>query len=1137
MFKHNYFIAFAVIICIYLLWTAEHVSGPKDKLKRIWRNRVEWQKEKKLRSTSNTTRVETSNTTRVETSNTTRVESEENETKSQDAPQDAPTHLHETNRIESEQTDVARETNKQLQKIDVSCNNERPPEIHAFVLWNPSLWESQLKIIRDSELEIVDTFEVEKDHYKWCLNIYGSESNVKHHGNCKKYGNPKVVVVKDKTPIYGEKKTIGARQILNQNIYGMKTLLRKQTSLGYMAVHSSNNVEEAYLILEPLSRHYGVQPEFETIEDVFNVLNKYPCLRYVVQRSHHEVSSASISKDIDILVSDYFMFKSLTGARSRYPKTMREVDNGPNIQNIVADRWTFDVRYIGDGHYDTKWQQDMLQRRIPHDFFFIQEPISYAFSLIYYYNVHKPYRKCRKEHIHIVKNVQPLLSDVHSLRAKTGLRTYMNAHNYTVSKPHDTTVGYYKFSSLYSAELSDYHHHNCKYITAQTEFGKVILKQEPTQWNTKCGKKEVFPQFCDRPVGDIATYEASMLLGIEHVPLTIGKFLHDHDFLNVLSQCPAMKKRYHNRGVSFHSVQIMEDSIVSYNPQHKNAADFVRVGILDFLMDNCDRFGYYPRWDNVQLLSKSYNKHNWAKKGADFFIFDNAKALSCLGMTQYTKEDSRRQFDFFWENWQIDESNTLPPIAGRLGTYLKEVVPYIRKFVSEKSLQAVDYRSEIFMAHGHSNVKKTTHTGATCIIEIKKGSMEKNEINSNQEARQLKTPIPANYGFIQNTLVDTRSIWHGYPGDGDPLDCVVLGHSLQIGQAVDCRPVGVIEFVDNEQMDWKIICDNPETPTQGGSSFKWLSSWLLDYKSNPKYLKDGQKNAQYRDAQVAWQIINETKQNAPITRGMVDIKKGYFQALSYPRPLFLPDRASTSFDFVMKSEKTNLRIMQDIFKKCNEQSIFIDSGANEGMWSQLSAASGCKTISVEPQKLCIQWITKSSIINDVRLDVYQNFLTDRETFTVDVPTNKCNGAAAYRKDKGYIGADNNLLRISGEKEKVHGLYLPSLFDENSTILMWHLDVEGAELNVLKSSQTLFDNKQIKNIIIEWAPRRWHNFGWSKKDGMNFIRNLFNGWQCFQTRIRPATPTFSSRILENEWQKLTGGDVFCSQTPLNDKIIY
>ena len=543
----RYFVIFGVVIVL-MLFAARKESGKHVDIDKVEHGRiVHWHKE-------NTTMLRS-------TSNATRVVSEGNETKSQHA------HPHEAKPIEREQVDVdesgKRESNKKLQKIDVSCNNERPPEIHAFVLWKPSLWESQLQIIRDSELDVVDTFEVGKDHYKWCLNIYGSEANVKHHGNCKKYGNPKVVVVKDNTPTYGEKKTIGARQILNQNIYGMKTLLRKQTSLGYMAVHSSNNVEEAYLILEPLKRYYDTQSKFETIEDVFNTLNKYPCLQYVVQRSHHEVSSASISKDIDILVSDYFMFKSLTGARSRYPKKMREVDNGPSIQNVVADRWTFDVRYVGDGYYDTNWQVDMLHRRIPHDFFFVQEPISYAFSLLYHYNVHKKCPSMSKERKVVVQFIQPQLDEPCSLRAKTGLQTYMNAHNYTVSKPHDSAVGYHKFSSLYSAELSDYHHHNCKYITAQTEFGKVILKQEPMQWNTKCGKKEVFPQFCDRPVGDIATYEASMLLGIEYVPLTIGKFLHDHDFLNVLSQCPGMKKKYHNRGVSFHSVQIMEEGIVS----------------------------------------------------------------------------------------------------------------------------------------------------------------------------------------------------------------------------------------------------------------------------------------------------------------------------------------------------------------------------------------------------------------------------------------------------------------------------------------------------------------------------------------------------------------------------------------------
>lgn len=582
--------------------------------------------------------------------------------------------------------------------VDLSCNNHRPPEIHAFVLWKPSLWESQIKIIKNSKLEIVDMFEVEKDHHSWCLSIYGSIANVNHHGSCKKYGNPKVIVVKDKTPIYGVKKTIGARQILNKNIYGMKTLLRKQTKLGYMSVHSSNNVEEAYLILEPLNRNYDTRKKFETIHDVFNTLNKHSCLKYVVQRSHDEVSSSSISKDIDILVSDYFMFKSLTGARSRYPKKMREVDNGPNIQNVIDGRWTFDVRYVGDGYYDTKWQLNMLNRRVKHNFFFIQEPISYAFSLIYHYIVHKGCRAAlSQDRKDIIQLVQPLLKDPCSLRAKTALQTYMNAHKYTLSKPHDSAVGFNAFSSLYSTKLTNFKHNKCKYITAKTEFGNVIMKQEPVQWNDRCGNKDLFPQFCDRPVGDIATYEASMLLGIKYVPLTIGKYLDKVDYNKIFSECPEMKKHYQNDGSGFYSVQIFEKGIVPYTPNHKNALDFLRVGILDFVMDNCDRFGYWPRWDNVQLLSKKYNTHNWAKKGNDFFIFDNAKALSCVGMTNHSIDDSRRQFDFFWKNWNKFDTDALPQLGATVGTYLKEVVPHIKKFVSEKTLRAVDYRSKLIM--------------------------------------------------------------------------------------------------------------------------------------------------------------------------------------------------------------------------------------------------------------------------------------------------------------------------------------------------------------------------------------------------------------------------------------------------------
>lgn len=45
MLQSNYWIGLAFLVCIYLLWSAEHLTGPKEKLKRIWRNRVEWQHE------------------------------------------------------------------------------------------------------------------------------------------------------------------------------------------------------------------------------------------------------------------------------------------------------------------------------------------------------------------------------------------------------------------------------------------------------------------------------------------------------------------------------------------------------------------------------------------------------------------------------------------------------------------------------------------------------------------------------------------------------------------------------------------------------------------------------------------------------------------------------------------------------------------------------------------------------------------------------------------------------------------------------------------------------------------------------------------------------------------------------------
>ena len=69
---------------------------------------------------------------------------------------------------------------------------------------------------------------------------------------------------------------------------------------------------------------------------LFKRLNNDRQLRYVVQRSWLEALNVQPRrKDVDLLVNDYYYFKRITGARTVDTATMRENNNGYNIQNTI----------------------------------------------------------------------------------------------------------------------------------------------------------------------------------------------------------------------------------------------------------------------------------------------------------------------------------------------------------------------------------------------------------------------------------------------------------------------------------------------------------------------------------------------------------------------------------------------------------------------------------------------------------------------------------------------------------------------------------------------------------------------------------------------------------------------------------
>ena len=116
-----------------------------------------------------------------------------------------------------------------------------------------------------------------------------------------------------------------------------------------------------------------------------------------------------------------------------------------------------------------------------------------------------------------------------------------------------------------------------------------------------------------------------------------------------------------------------------------------------------------------------------------------------------------------------------------------------------------------------------------CLIEVPKGSIEKVEITG--ASRQLAKPMVANYGFIPDTLVAKDKAWSGIPGDGDPLDCLVLGEPLTFNSTLNIRVLGVLNMVDNGETDWKIL-GAPLSNSDAEEEVIWeeLERWFSEYK-------------------------------------------------------------------------------------------------------------------------------------------------------------------------------------------------------------------------------------------------------------------------------------------------------------------
>ena len=178
--------------------------------------------------------------------------------------------------------------------------------------------------------------------------------------------------------------------------------------------------------------------------------------------------------------------------------------------------------------------------------------------------------------------------------------------------------------------------------------------------------------------------------------------------------------------------------------------------------------------------------------------------------------------------------------------------------------------------------------------------------------------------------------------------------------------------------------------------------------------------------------------------------------------------------------------------------VFVDSGANEGLWSVLAGSLGCHVISVEPQPTCIEWIKQSLALNPLaerHVHIWHHFLGVDANATLSVDADACTGSqqilvqpqanrssALMVQPKANQSANRsyalamNAVALARARTRVNvtaarldaSAYLRST-SPASHIALWHLDTEGAEVFVLRSADPTLTPHRVPTLTLPTGP--------------------------------------------------------------------
>lgn len=185
---------------------------------------------------------------------------------------------------------------------------------------------------------------------------------------------------------------------------------------------------------------------YKDIDEFITALNQSG-IPYLVLRNWENFKSPELylngHGDIDLLCSNSRQLADAIHAKSYTNKVKQVCNDGVHFYiSINNEHVSLDLRSIGDGYYCSKWQEDMLSRRIINEGFYVMSAEDYFFSLIHhailqknvFSNEYKERLQRMAEGLKIQLEGITISSFIHELES------YMTKNKYSYTYPTDTFV-------------------------------------------------------------------------------------------------------------------------------------------------------------------------------------------------------------------------------------------------------------------------------------------------------------------------------------------------------------------------------------------------------------------------------------------------------------------------------------------------------------------------------------------------------------------------------------------------------------------------------------------------------------------------------------------------------------------------